>query len=85
MPLKPLYDFVRDDDGRPKTDRHGFNIPHKKAGQARPYAEYSLEEKKGFDDRIRWEAEGKKALARKILDEIDWAKNILKDERGTSA
>ena len=71
MPLKPLYDFVRDDDGRPKTDRHGFNIRHKKAGQAKPYAEYSPDEKKGFDYSIRTEREINQARARKILAEID--------------
>lgn len=77
MPLKPLYDYERDAQGNLKKDRHGYQIPHKKAGQPKPYAEYSAAEKSDHDFSISSEAAHKKANAQRIVKEYDAARELL--------
>ena len=85
MSLRPIHRWKLDDNGDPKLDRHGNQIPHPKIGQPKKVSEYTTEETKDIDGQIQLNIHGKKFRARQILDKIKWAEDILAEDSANAA
>ena len=77
--LRPIWVWQLDDEGKPKLDKKGERIPHKKAGQRKADKDLSDAERKSQEDQQKRYHGIRRARAAAVLAPIANAEAVLNE------